>query len=147
MIWNSGRNFLCSFCTVFCNKSYKNPKIWYPKNVCTKIFKSIQHMTNLSHLAPISKHFENGNCVKKNTDRLQKIKTIKSTNNKSTNNEKKTCDEKTKNSSKLIAKIKELQLTESSQFADHLFLSHKRKLIQLVENETNLHSIMLLHVG
>ena len=98
-------------------------------------------MTNLSHLAPISKHFENGNCVKKNTDRLQKIKTIKSTNNKSTNNEKKTCDEKTKNSSKLIAKIKELQLTESSLFADHLFSSHKRKLIQLVENETNLHSI------
>ena len=95
-------------------------------------------MTNLSHLAPISKHFENGNCVKKNTDRLQKIKPIKSTNN---TNEKKTCDEKTKNSSKLIAKIKELQLTESSSFADHLFESHKTKLIQLVENETNLHSI------
>jgi|SaaInlV_125m_DNA_1040241.scaffolds.fasta_scaffold95675_1 hypothetical protein len=98
-------------------------------------------MTNLSHLAPISKHFENGNCVKNNTDRLQKIKTIKSTKSPNNTNEKKICDEKTKNSSKLIAKIKELQLTESSQFADHLFLSHKRKLIQLVENETNLHSI------
>jgi hypothetical protein len=54
---------------------------------------------------------------------LQKIETIKCTNEKKTRVDTyvKPCDNKTKNSSKLIAKIKELQLTESSQFADHLF--------------------------
>ena len=100
-------------------------------------------MTNLSHLAPISKHFENGNRVKKNAATLQKIETIKCTNENKTRVDTyvKPCDNKTKNSSKLIAEIKELQLTESSQFADHLFEDHKNKLIQLVENETNLHSI------
>ena len=70
-----------------------------------------------------SKHFENGNRVKKNAATLQKIETIKCTNEKKTRVDTyvKPCDNKTKNSSKLIAKIKELQLTESSQFADHLF--------------------------
>ena len=86
-------------------------------------------MTNLSHLAPISNHFQNGNHVKKNAATLQKIETIKCANSKKI----------------LIAKIKELQLTESSMFSDRLFEDHKNKLIELVENETNLHSITCEH--
>ena len=50
-------------------------------------------------------------------------------------------DKTTQNNSKLIAKIEEWTLEETSKFANHLFDEHKKKLIELVENKTNLNSI------
>jgi len=113
-------------------------------------------MTNLSQLSVVPNHFANGKHVTKNAAGAQKNATIQCTDAKQKCYSKPDCnfsklpshiltDKTTQNNSKLITKIKELQLTESSKFSDRLFEDHKNKLIQLLENETNLKTITCEH--
>ena len=117
-------------------------------------------MTNLSQISNVPNHFANGKHVTKNAAGAQKNATIQCTDAKQNSYSKPdyNChnnfsklpghiltDKTTQNNSKLITKIKELQLTESSKFSDRLFEDHKNKLIQLLENETNLKTITCEH--
>ena len=113
-------------------------------------------MTNLTQLSTVSNHFTHGKLVSNNAVSAQKNAPIQCTDVKKTSYN--TADatpsklridvltnQNIKDNSKLIAKIKEYNLPETSKFADHLFQEHKKKLIELVQHNENLDSISCVH--